>query len=104
MYKQNGGIIKNPNSNTIEPMRYFLDNSLLTILSSASRGGIIFELELKPGIISPFIFTRSNYPDTEVKTLIMKMMFIYESNDAPESISFNYNNNSETVSFIRMRG
>ena len=75
-----GGIItKDRAMATLDAFNSFLDNSICTIITIQSAGGLLFKLTLNPDIESPFILNRSNTPLAEVRGLIIKLVFINET-------------------------
>lgn len=57
---------------------YFLKNSVCEVLSYKTSGGLILKLKLNDGVESPYVLTRSNYPDSKVKELLLKIVFIQQ--------------------------
>lgn len=77
-----GGIItKDRAMTTLTAFNLFLDNSICTIITIQSGGGLLFKLTLNPDTESPFILNRSNTPLAEVRGLIIKLVFINETGD-----------------------
>ena len=60
---------------------YFINNSLLEIIPTNSKGGILFKLNLKIDIPSPYVLNRSNYPETPVRSLLFKLVLIRDRGD-----------------------
>jgi hypothetical protein len=56
----------------------FFKNSEISIFSTRTRGGILFEVKLNPVQVSPYELCRSNEPFQAVKTLLFKMVIFSE--------------------------
>lgn len=55
---------------------FFISNSECLLLTRSTKGGIMFTLTLNNGLVSPYISTRSNHPNQEVRSIILKLVFI----------------------------
>jgi hypothetical protein len=62
-------------------LTYFVTNSICRILSIASSGGILLKLLLHPGIPSPYISTNSNSVRSPVSEIILKIIYLHNSDD-----------------------
>ena len=75
-----GGIIRKNLSITSKSTFYhFLDNSVCTLLTANTKGGILFKLTLDSSVESPYMLNRSNTPNADVRELIMKLVFMNEN-------------------------
>jgi serine/threonine protein kinase len=63
---------------TLEAFKEFLYNSVCSLLTYKSRGGILFKLELKDEFVSPYKLSRSNNPEEDVREILLKFVFISE--------------------------
>jgi hypothetical protein len=85
-----GGIRWIDDYDDISAFDFFFNNSTIKLFSMSSRGGIIFLVELKERIKSPYILNRSNYPKLEVKTLMLKLCILDLKNDMNQDIYYEY--------------
>ena len=53
----------------------FLENSKIEEFTVGSKGGIILSAKLNNGIESPFYVYRSNYPDKQIREVLLKVIF-----------------------------
>jgi len=83
---QKGGVIitkkseKKPDEfmSRVEAFVFFIYRSTVSLLTSETRGGVLFILKLKPEYTSPYATNRSNAPNSEVRELIIKLAFLNE--------------------------
>ena len=93
MFTQKGGLRIDTRYTPKAAFDYFISNSYIEVLTYSGSGGILFKSELKSGIKSPYISSRSNNPDKLVNFLIFKLCFLnrlsknfviyYNSGDEP---------------------
>ena len=76
---QKGGIVINKDTTPKDAYEFFINNSYCELVSYETRGGIIFKLILKPEFSSPYTCLRSNDPNAEVRTIILKLVFLNEN-------------------------
>ena len=84
--RQKGGVIitkkseKNPDEfmSRVEAFVFFINRSTVSLLTSETRGGVLFILKLQPEYTSPYATNRSNAPNSEVRELIIKFAFLNE--------------------------
>ena len=75
--KQRGGIKIKPPYNAEDAFRYFMDNlKLVTLITCKTKGGILFKLDLEESVESPYLITRSNYLNSPVYSILVKICYI----------------------------
>ena len=75
---QKGGVVVKAPYTIEDATEFFLANSNFEILSFSTKGGILFKIKLKEGIESPFVSSRSNNPNTDIKEMLFKLVFLNE--------------------------
>jgi len=63
---------------SLKAFEVYLYNARCSILTYKSRGGILFKLELKENVESPYKLSRSNAPEKDVTEILLKFVFINE--------------------------
>ena len=79
VYMKGGIIRKNLAITSKSTFYHFLDNSVCTLLTANTKGGILFKLTLDSSVESPYMLNRSNTPNADVRELIMKLVFMNEN-------------------------
>jgi hypothetical protein len=76
-----GGIIKKNQAVSAKSTFYhFVKNSVCTLITKDSKGGFLFKLTLDSSIESPYVLNRSNSPHADVRELIIKLVFLNDTN------------------------
>ena len=100
---QNGGIVIKGEFNRETAFIYFARNSVFEVLSTTTRGGILFRLHLEDGVDSPYFTIRSNYPNKEVRSVIVKLVSINAMNIPDYGIRTNPIFEQDFVKEVRMQ-
>ena len=88
MVNQVGGIIINGGMNRRDAFMIFRKDSTCQLFSHTTIGGILFRFTLNQGVESPYSTNRSNYPQMEVRELMIKLLILNEDSKRFDIVTY----------------